>query len=93
LTDLSRNRLFKRNIQFTSLIKAGGRIREFNFRRSTQTVDEPFFVDVVNENDERCQFSMVCKEGQWGLVGAILPAWVVSAVKELQKAITESQTA
>jgi hypothetical protein len=93
LTDLSRNSLFKRNIQFSCLIKAGGRIREFNFRRSTQTADEPFFVDVVNENGERCQFSMVCQEGQWGLVGAILPVWVVSAVKELHKAIVENQRA
>ena len=74
------------------MIKAGGRVREFNFRRSTHQDDEPFFVDVADEKGERCQFSMALHDGLWRLTGAILPGWVVSAEKELRQAIVEMET-
>jgi hypothetical protein len=90
LTHLDQNSLFRKNIQFSALIKAGASLREFNFRRSTRTDEEPYFVDVADERGERRYFSMTRQSGGWRLTGAALPAWVVSAEKQLEEAILAS---
>jgi hypothetical protein len=82
-----------KNIQFSTLIKAGTSLREFNFRRTARTGEEPYFVDVADERGERRYFTMTHQSGHWRLSGAALPAWVLSAEKALEEAILASQQA
>lgn len=54
-----------KNIQFTNLIKAGGRLREFNFRKSQGIRDSMFTVDVASENGERFYIIFRLKDHNW----------------------------
>ena len=54
-----------KNIQFTKLIKAGGRLREFNFRKSQGLHDIMFTVDVASENGERFYVIFRLKDQLW----------------------------
>jgi len=54
-----------KNIQFTNLIKAGGRLREFNFRKSQGLRDDMFTVDVASETGERYYIIFRLKDHHW----------------------------
>lgn len=74
-----------KNVQFTELIKAGGRLREFNFRKS-EGVDDPMFtIDVVNETGERQYIMFKQINQQWILVNKQLISWI----EEILPRITE----
>ena len=47
------NTSFVKNIQFTKLIKVDGRLREFNFRKMTQSSGIQFSVDVSDDKGNR----------------------------------------
>ena len=49
---------FIKNIQFTKLVKAEGRLREFNFRKQNKLEDSVFTVDVSDDRGNRIIFSM-----------------------------------
>ena len=69
---------FTRNIQFTKLIKANGRLKEFNFRKLNDHKEGMFTVDVVDERDNRIFFSVQKVDNNWKLVMVPnLPKWVV----------------
>ena len=69
---------FTRNIQFTKLIKANGRLKEFNFRKLNDHKEGMFTVDVVDERDNRIFFSVQKIDNNWKLVMVPnLPKWVV----------------
>jgi hypothetical protein len=74
------------------LIKAGGRVREFNFRRPTGSTGEIFYVDVTDEKGERYHFSLVREGEHWRLPEAKLPPWMMLIEKKLEEAIKESET-
>lgn len=69
---------FIKNIQFTKLIKADGRLREFNFRRYTSANQTPIFsVNVVDNRDNRILFEMQKEENVWKIIKQPLPTWVI----------------
>ncbi|MDO9376506.1 MAG: hypothetical protein Q7T76_18925 [Ferruginibacter sp.] len=69
---------FTKNIQFTKLIKANGRLKEFNFRKLNDNKEGMFTVDVVDERDNRIFFSVQRVDNSWRLVLVPnLPKWVI----------------
>lgn len=70
--------LFTKNIQFSRLVKADGTLREFNFRRHTDSQGGTLFsVDVVDLRNNRIAFKMQHKETTWKIVQSALPEWVI----------------
>ncbi|MBK5273225.1 MAG: hypothetical protein JJE22_19660 [Bacteroidia bacterium] len=70
-----------KNIQFTKLVRADGRLREFNFRKYTGDEGQLLFsVDVVDDRGNRIIFKMKKDDGGWRIVPvpAPLPQWVLS---------------
>lgn len=84
--------LFTKIIHFTRLIKAGGRLREFNLRKIRQTGKEVFSVDTVDDRGNRIIFRME-KEGNsgWSIVplDQPLPGWIPEVETRLQEKIEE----
>ena len=79
---------FVKNIQFTSLIKAEGRLREFNFRKIGRDKGEIFTVDVVDDKGNRLLFRMHKETAGWAIAGEVEPPkWVYAVEKKLQEAI------
>ena len=82
--------LFTKNIQFTRLVKADGRLREFNFRKYRADDGEFLFsVDVVDDRGNRILFRMRKDDGMWKIVAAPLPAWVTGNEKVFDELIEE----
>jgi hypothetical protein len=67
---------FIRNIQFTKLVKADGRQREFNFRKSNGLQEGLFTVDVSDDRGNRIIFHMQREEGIWKIIKQQLPPWI-----------------
>ncbi len=80
---------FKKNIQFTKLIKAEGHLREFNFRKLTGFQDELFTVDVSDDRGNRIMFRMKKDDGQWKIIPQPMPEWVVKNESMFNDAIEE----
>lgn len=80
---------FVKNIQFTRLIKADGRLREFNFRKMTILQETLFSVDVVDDRGNRIMFRMQRNESDWQIMPQPLPAWVQDQEKVLSEMIKE----
>lgn len=68
---------FTKNIQFTKLIKANGRLKEFNFRKLNDHKEGMFTVDVVDERDSRVFFNIQKVENNWKVIKQPLPEWVL----------------
>jgi hypothetical protein len=68
---------FTKNIQFTKLIKANGRLKEFNFRKLNDNKEGMFTVDVVDERDSRIFFNLQKIDNNWKLIKHALPDWVL----------------
>ncbi|HEY6506271.1 MAG TPA: hypothetical protein VIZ28_19980 [Chitinophagaceae bacterium] len=81
---------FIKIVHFTRLIKAGGRLREFNFRKLRTTDPEIFTVDTVDDRGNRILFRMQ-KNGtnQWGVMPQVLPRWVPENEIKLHEAIED----
>jgi len=56
---------FKKNIQFTKIVKAEGRLREFNFRKLGGINEGIFTVDVVDDRGNRIMLKMHKENNQW----------------------------
>ena len=81
---------FTRNIQFTKLIKANGRLKEFNFRKLNDHKEGMFTVDVVDERDNRIFFSVQKVENEWKLIKQpTLPKWVLENEEVYHNVIEE----
>ncbi|MES1197656.1 MAG: hypothetical protein ABUL41_00065 [Chitinophagaceae bacterium] len=72
---------FIKNIQFTRLVKADGRLREFNFRKFTGDDGQILFsVDVGDDRGNRIIFKMKKEDTGWKIQSTILPPlpqWVL----------------
>jgi hypothetical protein len=79
-----------KNIQFTNLIKAGGRLHEFNFRRSEGTEGPLFTVDVADQNGSRHYIIFRFSDKQWILKSKIIPAWIEEVIPQIQHRIDEN---
>lgn len=70
---------FVKNIQFTRLVKAEGRLREFNFRKFRGESGEWLFsVDVADDRGNRIIFRMRKEDSGWKLVPGKWPVWVIA---------------
>ena len=78
-------------LQFSHNIKAGGRLREFNFLRRVKSNSLFFHVDVPDEKGNRLMFDMLQQEGAWKITGSQVPEWLPQAENSLQAAILEHQ--
>ncbi|HOA39086.1 MAG TPA: hypothetical protein PKJ36_11830 [Flavihumibacter sp.] len=82
-----------KNIQFTRLIKADGRLREFNFRKMTLLQETLFSIDVVDDRGNRVMFRMRKEDNEWVIIAQPLPAWVLEQEKVLSDMIKEELNA
>ncbi len=81
---------FTKVVHFTRLIKAGGRLREFNFRKLRQLEEEIFSVDTVDDRGNRILFYMR-KDGNsnWSITPQPLPTWVTENETKLREQIDD----
>jgi hypothetical protein len=81
---------FNRNIQFSKLIKADGRLREFNFRRVNGLSEELFTVDVSDDRGNRLMFKMRKEGSDWLiLTDKPIPEWIWNNSLSFNEAIEE----
>ncbi|MBZ5856468.1 hypothetical protein [Flavihumibacter profundi] len=80
---------FVKNIQFTRLIKADGRLREFNFRKMTHLQETLFSIDVVDDRGNRIMFRMQRHDTDWQIIPQPIPAWIQQQEKVLSDMIKE----
>ena len=85
---------FTKVVHFTRLIKAGGRLREFNFRKHKQHEDDVFSVDTGDDRGNRILFYMTKSDnGSWTIVkNQPLPTWIIENEDKFREQIgDESQ--
>jgi hypothetical protein len=80
---------FVKNVQFSRVLKADGRMREFNFRKPNGRDQAPCTVDVSDERGHRIIFSMNKNESQWKIVPQPLPQWVTQLETKFDELIEE----
>ena len=83
---------FTKMIQFSLLVKAGDRLREFNFRKLPSQAQYPglFSVNVCDERGNRIFFNMEKEEGEWKLIPVNpLPKWIEQGHSGLSHALDE----
>ena len=81
---------FTRNVHFTKLIKINDRLKEFNFRRVSNTSSPFFTVDVSDDRGNRIMFRMEKGDANhWRIVDDILPQWVSNNENKLNEVIEE----
>lgn len=81
---------FTKVVHFTRLIKAGGRLREFNFRKLKQLEEDIFSVDTVDDRGNRILFHMQKgNNAHWTIIQQPLPAWVTENENKLREKIEE----
>lgn len=78
-----------KNIQFTRLLKAEGRLREFNFRRLGGLQKGMFSVDVVDDRGNRILFKMQKEDSNWKIVDKDIPVWITGSTENLHEKIEE----
>lgn len=79
------------NIYFSKIIKAGERLREFNFRQLSHDQNASYHVDVNDDKGNRIIFSMYKNaEGKWRTSAQKLPLWIHNAELILSDAIEEN---
>ena len=81
---------FVKNIQFTKVLKAEGRMREFNFRKPNGREQALTTVDVSDDRGHRIIFNMQKgDDNNWHMIGQPLPAWVMQLESTLSEIIEE----
>jgi hypothetical protein len=76
---------------FSKLIKAGDRLREFNFRLTSIADTSKYSVDVPDENGRRIVFGMYKNEnGEWKISLDLIPTWIHDSESQLAEAIEEN---
>jgi len=74
---------------FTRLVKAGDRLREFNFRKFAAPTNM-IHVDVSDERGSRHTFKMQRSEtDEWKIDEQNLPPWIYEAEEKLNAAIRD----
>jgi hypothetical protein len=76
-----------KNIQVTKLIKGGGRLREFNFRKHQGPVEPICHVDVPDDTGNRYYLIFHQKEGQWVWDKTSLPKWIQDIIPIIQETV------
>jgi len=77
---------------FSKVIKAGDKLREFNFRQSCLNDNGRYTVDVPDDKGNRIMFSIYKNaNAEWKVAAQLMPMWVHNAESELAVAIEENQ--
>ncbi len=81
---------FNKVVHFTRLIKAGGRLREFNFRKYRTADEELFTVDTVDDRGNRILFRMQkSSSNSWSIIPQVLPSWIPENETKYRELIEE----
>ena len=80
-----------KNVQFSKLIKAEGRLREFNFRKSNGIAGPVYHVDVSDDRGNRYYINLQLQDNMWTVQENNLPAWIQEAVSQFHPAIIEQE--
>jgi hypothetical protein len=81
---------FIKNVQFTRVLKAEGRMREFNFRKPNGREQALCTVDVSDDRGQRIIFNMQKDDhNSWKIVPQVLPAWISQLENKLSELIEE----
>ena len=80
-----------KNVQFSKLIKAEGRLREFNFRKSNGIAGPVYHVDVSDDRGNRYYINMHLEDNTWTVQEKNLPPWIQDAVAQFHPAILEQE--
>ncbi|MFI5155192.1 MAG: hypothetical protein ACHQEM_03360 [Chitinophagales bacterium] len=80
---------FNKNIQFTKLVKADGRWREFNFRRVNGLHEATFTIDVSDDRGNRIMIRVQKNEGQWKIEDPQVPFWIREVEQNFHDIIEE----
>ena len=80
---------FTKLVHFTRLVKAGGRLREFNFRKMRQLEEDVFSVDTADDRGNRILFYMTKSgNGGWAIAqNQPLPTWITENEDKLREQI------
>jgi hypothetical protein len=78
-----------KNVQFTRLLKADGRLREFNFRKLGGLQKGMFSVDVVDDRGNRLLFKMQKEDATWKIVEKDVAIWITASSSQLHEKIEE----
>lgn len=70
---------FTKNLQFTNLVKADGKLKEFNFRKINGQNEALFSVDVSDDRGNRKIFRMQKKDNRWKIIDEQVPEWISSS--------------
>ena len=81
-----------KNVQFSKLIKAEGRLREFNFRQSNGIGGPVYHVDVSDDRGNRYYLTLLPVEDVWAVQEKNLPPWIQEAVPQFNPAILEQES-
>jgi len=76
-------------VQFSLLVKAGGRLRKFNFRKLKSTEQDTMTVNVCDDRGDRILFNMLKRETDWQIMQDNLPAWIKQNETGLRQALEE----
>lgn len=81
---------FVKAVQFSVLVKAGDRLREFNFRKLKTLLNEDVFdVNVCNERGDRIFFEMKKADNEWEFTPAGLPGWIEQNKNKIIQAVED----
>ena len=80
---------FTKNVHFTKLVKISDRLREFNFRRVPDAIEQLFHVDVSDDRGNRIMFQMNKDGNAWHIANGSLPLWIMEQESKLNELIEE----
>ncbi|MEI6948229.1 hypothetical protein V9K67_13615 [Paraflavisolibacter sp. H34] len=76
--------------QFTKLVKAGNRLREFNFRKLPSAENNLFHVDISDDRGNRIIFKMRKNANEpWKIIDENLPPWIYEVEGKLNEVMEE----
>lgn len=76
---------------FSKVIKAGDKLREFNFRQTYLNDSSRYTVDVPDDKGHRIVFSIYRNaDAEWKVAAQLMPVWVHNAEHDLSIAIEEN---
>jgi hypothetical protein len=77
---------------FSKVIKAGDRLREFNFKLASPNDDSRYIVDVPDDKGQRLMFSVYRNaNGEWKVSSQLIPMWLYDSETAFSEAIEENR--
>jgi hypothetical protein len=78
---------------FSKIIKAGEKLREFNFKLASSNDDSRYTVDVPDDKGGRIIFSIYKNaDNNWKVASQLIPMWIYDAEEIFASAIEENRS-